>query len=254
MFHLGWISGAAPNCMELELGPDLWHTTLYFSEEPPKHNLLLLSQWKHVFSGHECLCYCRHTHTHKHKYSSLFLVTVFRSGHISATQLVPKCQNSQLRCWDFSSSRTSSFGRLGFVQVLRHSTRTDTQKRQGRGHRSGELNNGLWKLEIHLKWEAISSTPLVNVIKRRSYNLWISVEREAVECSRLSGKGYRVWKWGFDARWEAESAGVFHLAGDQQLLLADSSWRDEISSGRKGTDTQPAEADEFPRRRKMQSR
>ena len=71
-----------------------------------------------LFSGHDYLCYCRladrqkHTHRHTDTYSQPFLVTICRSGHISATQLGPKPRNSQLRSWDFSSSQNPVQGGL----------------------------------------------------------------------------------------------------------------------------------------------
>ena len=64
---------------------------------------------------------------------------------------------------------------------------------------------------------------------------------------------YRVWKWGLDAGWGAESAGLLHFGQSSAASPhKQSSWRDEISLGRKGTDMQSAEADRDEK--KMQSR
>lgn len=154
--------------------------------------------------------------TDRPTYSLLFLVTVFKSGHVSAMQLVPRLPAGMLRFPQFPNFQ---LGGLGFVHVLCCPFITDTQKQWEWGHRSGELNNGLWKLEIQLKWEAISSAPLVNIIKWRSYNLWISVEREAVECSRLSGKGIVFENEDLMQDEEQKVQAFYILARAQQLLL-----------------------------------
>ena len=69
-------------------------TTLYFSEEPPKHSLFLLPQKNHTFLRLECLMLLQ---TDRPTYSLLFLVTVFRLGHISAMQLVSRLPAGMLR-------------------------------------------------------------------------------------------------------------------------------------------------------------
>ena len=211
-------------------------TTLYFSEEPPKHSLFLLPQKNHTFLRLECLCYCRQTDPH------ILYCFWLQFSDWATFQQCNYSPDSQLGCWDFSSSQTSSFGRLGLVHVLHYPIITDTQKQWEREHQSGELNSGLWKLEIQLKWEAISSAPLVNIIKWRSYNLWISVEREAVECSRLSGKGIVFENEGL-MQDEEQKVQAFYVWPELSSFSSQSSWRDEISSGRKGTDMQSAEAD-----------
>lgn len=71
-----------------------------------------------------------------------------------------------------------------------------------------------------------------------------------MECSRLSGKGIVFENEGLMQHEEQKVQAFYILARAQQLLL--SSWRDEISSGRKGTDMQSAEADRDEK--KMQSR
>ena len=76
-----------------------------------------------------------------------------------------------------------------------------------------------------------------------------------MECSRLSGKGIVFENEGL-MQDEEQKVQAFYVWPELSSFSSQSSWRDEISSGRKGTDMQSAEADRASetKKKKMQSR